>query len=285
MGPSFRYHVATVVAIFLALGLGMVIGSSHLQEALVDRLRVQLSELSNRFANEIIPLRKVNEQQARAIELLTARTTRGALPHTRVAIAVTGDYGDAAQQAAHALRQAGATVESTTTFPASFTTRLDIGLPSLMQDLGEQRPAGQDRRTTVFQLIARLMAQGGSSRDLQRLTEARLIEADGEYRRRVNLVVLIGGARDEGARRWESIDFPLIEQFEEIGTTVVGAEPEAAAQTYIPAYQSKSVSTVDNIDTGIGLTCLVLLAGGERGSYGVKSTARDGLLPLGAQRP
>ncbi|MBM3494607.1 MAG: hypothetical protein FJX72_09880, partial [Armatimonadetes bacterium] len=51
MGPGFRYHVATIVGVFMALGLGMVIGSSYIQEALVERLRLQLTQLNERFTN------------------------------------------------------------------------------------------------------------------------------------------------------------------------------------------------------------------------------------------
>ena len=281
MGPSFRYHVATIVAVFLALAVGMVIGSSHLQEALVDRLRVQLRELSDRFTNEIQPLRKENESKGKALALLTARVTRGALTDKRVAVAVTGDYGDAAQQAAEALRQAGATIESTTVFPSSFPVRLEIGLPTLAKSLRGQYSPSDDNRAVVFRTIASLIARGAPSQILTNLTEAHLIQADGGYGHRADAVVLIGGSRDESDRRWLSVDQPLIEQLSEMDATVIGTEPESSVQSYIRAYQSKNISTVDNVDTEIGRTCLVLLVGGERGAYGVKNTARDGLLPLG----
>ncbi len=282
MGPSFRYHVATIVAIFLALGVGMIIGSSHLQEALAERLRVQLRDLNQRFTNEIQPLRKDNEEKAKAIAILISRVTRHALDRTRVAVVVTGDYGDAAQRASEALRQAGASVESTTTFPPSFPMRLEVALPSLAPTLRGRQDPSADARTKVFRTLAGLIAQGGDPSELARLTETNLIEASGEYRRRVNAVVLMGGARDQTERRWLSVDYPLIEQFGELGTTVVGAEPSDAVQSYVPAYQAKGIATVDNVDTDIGRTCLILLIRGGKGSYGIKGTARDGLLPLGA---
>jgi len=281
MGPGFRYHVATIVAIFMALGVGMIIGSSHLQEALVERLRVQIRDLNNRFTNEIQTLRKDNEEKAKAIQILTTRLTRHALDNTRVAIVVTGDYGDAAQTAAGALRDAGAIVESTTVFPPSFPMRLEIGLPSLAPTLRQRADEPVDGRAALFRTIATIIARGGQSEELKKLTDANLIEANGDYRRRVSAVVLIGGGADATDKRWLSVDYPLIEQLDQIGTTVIGAEPTGAVLSYIPAYQAKGLSTVDNVDTEIGRTCLVLLLRGDKGSYGTKPTARDGLLPLG----
>ena len=35
---SFRYHLVTIVAVFLALGLGVLAGTTVLDQALVDRL-------------------------------------------------------------------------------------------------------------------------------------------------------------------------------------------------------------------------------------------------------
>jgi len=282
MGPGFRYHVATIVAIFLALGVGMVIGSSHLQEALVERLRIQLRELNERFTNEIQPLRKDNEEKSKALGILAARVTRNALKDIRVALVVTGDYGDAAQQAADAMRKAGAALESTTVIPPSFPMRLDVGLPALLPALkGALEDPQVDGRSLVFRRLASLIAFGGAPQIRKRFEEANLIEPNGSYGSKVNAVVLIGGARDVAERRWQTVDYPLIDQLLALGATVIGAEPSDAAQTYIPAYQAKGISTVDNVETEIGRTCLVLLVRGDRGSYGMKKTARDGLLPLG----
>lgn len=282
MGPGFRYHVATLVAVFMALGVGMVIGSSHLQEALVERLQVQLRNLNERFASEIQPLRKENEEKTKAISALITRVTYKALDGKTVALVVTGDYGDAAQQAADALKKAGATLESITTIPPSFAMRLEVGLPAIIPVLKKQPADAEiDGRTLVFRNLAMLIARGNMPQILERLTEANLIEATGEYRRKVDAVILVGGARDLTERRWQSLDYPLIDQLKELGTTVIGAEPSDAVQTYMRAYQAKGISTVDNVDTEIGRACLVLLVQGDKGSYGTKGTARDGLFPLG----
>lgn len=284
MAPGFRYHVITIVAIFMALGVGMVVGSSHLQEALVERLQVQLAALGRRFTDEIEPLRQRTEEQKRLLNLLATRLTHNRLTDRRVAVVVTGDYGDAAHRATDELRSAGAEIVSLTTIPSTFPDRLDAVRARLTQVLPEIAASADDPRSGVLRLLSRRIVYGGSRSDLTELVDANLIETDGNYNRPVHLVILFGGANAAMGKRWSSVDLPLIDGLLETGARVIGAEAEAADVSYITAYQSKGISTVDNVDTEIGQTTLVLLASGDRGSYGIKDTARDGLLPSGERQ-
>ena len=42
---SFRYHIVTIVAVFLALAIGLLAGSAFVQPELVDQLRIQTDRL------------------------------------------------------------------------------------------------------------------------------------------------------------------------------------------------------------------------------------------------
>jgi Copper transport outer membrane protein, MctB len=60
-----------------------------------------------------------------------------------------------------------------------------------------------------------------------------------------------------------------------LAVEVTETEPSA-----VPVYKRMSLSTVDAIDTDVGrLAAAVVLAGGPSGSYGVKDSAEDGVLP------
>jgi copper transport outer membrane protein MctB len=63
------------------------------------------------------------------------------------------------------------------------------------------------------------------------------------------------------------------------GAPVVGIERTDEEPSRIPAYRSRGLSSVDSVDTYVGRVALaVLLAGGEEGHYGLKSTA-DAVVP------
>ncbi|MBM3496284.1 MAG: hypothetical protein FJX72_18475, partial [Armatimonadetes bacterium] len=191
-------------------------------------------------------------------------------------------YADGAGTCVEALEAAGGAVQSVTKLAPSFSFRIETSADSVVSDLRRRRPGISEGREGVVKVLAAVIARGGSASDLRALTGARLIEPQGDYDRPVNAVVLIGGGRDETDRRWEAVDQPIIDELAEFGIVVVGVEPSDSVQSYIPAYQAKSISTVDNVDTPIGRAAMVLLVSGERGSYGTRATARDGVVPPGA---
>src|SRR5512132_4402933 len=42
---NFRYHIVSIIAVFLALGVGLLLGTTFLDDALEDQLRGDLEEL------------------------------------------------------------------------------------------------------------------------------------------------------------------------------------------------------------------------------------------------
>ncbi|MEX2421373.1 MAG: copper transporter, partial [Actinomycetota bacterium] len=49
---SFRYHIVTIVAVFLALGLGVLAGTTVIDQQIVDGLRAQIVQ-ANRQVGEL----------------------------------------------------------------------------------------------------------------------------------------------------------------------------------------------------------------------------------------
>jgi hypothetical protein len=64
------------------------------------------------------------------------------------------------------------------------------------------------------------------------------------------------------------------------GVPAVGVETSDALPSAVDAFDKASLSSVDFVDTHVGRFALALLLAGARpGSYGLKPTARDGILP------
>jgi hypothetical protein len=65
-----------------------------------------------------------------------------------------------------------------------------------------------------------------------------------------------------------------------VGAPAVAVELSRVPQSGIPHYSRSGLSTVDGIETPLGALALILLLGGsERGDYGIRDTAEDGILP------
>jgi len=64
------------------------------------------------------------------------------------------------------------------------------------------------------------------------------------------------------------------------GVPAVGVERSQRGPSAMTAFAKQHLSTVDDLDTEAGRVALVLLLGGATpGQYGVKKTAKDGVLP------
>ena len=56
---DFRYHVVSIIAVFLALSVGLVLGASFLKEAAVSGLDTQVQDLArnNRIEERLAQLK------------------------------------------------------------------------------------------------------------------------------------------------------------------------------------------------------------------------------------
>ena len=75
------------------------------------------------------------------------------------------------------------------------------------------------------------------------------------------------------------MDKVIVEIAESYNIPVLGVEKLHVDFSYIPRYQTLGISTVDNVDTIIGQTSLVLVINGKEGHYGVKKSANS-LMPF-----
>ena len=84
---DFRYHIVSLVAVFLALGLGLLIGAAVLDQVTVDQLEGRLDSLSGDLdgvRRENTELRADRDRASAVVDALAPRITEGALTDERV---------------------------------------------------------------------------------------------------------------------------------------------------------------------------------------------------------
>jgi hypothetical protein len=118
---NLRYHIVSITAVFLALGIGLTLGSSFLDRVTVDRLESQLQDVEGRVArtnaeNEALG-RRVDAFERRDEDLATEipeRLLAGRLEAVPVlVIAAEGTNEELVGQTVGALSSAGADVAGT----------------------------------------------------------------------------------------------------------------------------------------------------------------------------
>ena len=122
---DFRYHIVSLISVFLALAVGIALGAGPLKETIGDTLTGQVQQLRSEKDSLRTQLDDANGDLADAttyIDATAGRLLPDALPGRRVAVVLLGDV-PAKQHGAidDRLAQAGATVSAEVTLGASWT--------------------------------------------------------------------------------------------------------------------------------------------------------------------
>ncbi len=283
---TWRYHLLSLVAVFLALGLGVLVGISLSdngavetgQSVLVDDIQREIDNLTNQ--NGAL-------ERERAVNLRFQDDTfpfivGGRLQGKRIALVASSAAGDEIQRKmTSAVHGAGGQVVSTTTLnprydAAATTAKLKAELRN------DPRFATLDEAalaSVAGRQLARDIGKGGGVRVLNSLQGAMVDSMNGNYDVPVDAIVLVSRGENDQSPGYADLEESFLLGAKELGLLTVGAEPADAPLSEIPLFQSADVSSVDNLDSRIGQVSLVFILSGEKGAFGVKPTA-DLLIPI-----
>ncbi|MEA2449859.1 MAG: hypothetical protein QOG63_1791 [Thermoleophilaceae bacterium] len=275
---DFRYHALSLVAVFLALGIGIVLGSS-LGDSLVSAAN---RDVRGSLQNDVIQARESARTAAAAVEhrddFISAsfdRLAGNSLRGRRVAIVASGGLPQEIEADVRgAVADAGGTIDS--------VSRMDAApdLPDLGNKLGGRfaalGSAGADLRP-LSRRFAQALVHGGAIG--RKLKAAYPDQFAGDFKGADAVVYYRAGIdRDAQSQRFESA---LVEGVRASGGPAVGVEAASTDPSQIPFYDNAGLSTVDNVDQPAGHAALALALAGARGNFGFKDTA-DAPLPAAA---
>jgi len=310
---TFRYHLLTIVAVFLALGLGVVAGTTVIDQGLVDRLEQQTANANRsaelareRAGTSGAELSRAVDLTEQALPLLTEGKLAGA---RMVLVTDEGTGADVVDSVTKGVAAAGADVTAVISTTPAAAGRDAKSREALATLLGEPPTSSSDALTAAMaeQLASRLVVGARGEEDiLYQLLEGGFLEAgQGSGLKKVNnqlpgvggpgqsFVVLSGGA---GVPSMEPSSFlePLTGDLVRQDAYVSAAEPGNAEYQFVTELRdgglpdSKEMVTVDNADEPAGELALILatqslLRGEGGGNYGFKTGATDGPFPPLAQ--
>jgi hypothetical protein len=305
---DFRYHLVSLIAVFLAIALGIVIGTTQLNGRLVDNLQSQVSGLQTdkrgleaRTQQLQGQLDDVGGFEEAVGPTLVANTLTG-----RSVVLVVADRdvdSDAVEGVSALLGSAGATVNGTVQLTDQFTSsEQDSALQSYLTGTGlpagVTAPAGTDVGGRVAALLAQVLMIPGAGRADAGLPPAStatsavlsglgelgvLSKSDTSSVSAADFaVVLTTGAisgKNADARTHRLVQ--LAGALDERGSGTVVAGDGASAQNggLVAAVRAddtvgSSVSTVDNLTVPAGQISTVLAVAAEgRGDSGAYGTA------------
>jgi Copper transport outer membrane protein, MctB len=272
---DFRYHVTSLVAVFFALIIGIVVGvgisgrgfvdksERHKLESRIDRLQSRVDELSAQNDDLREQQRAGGAFMSDAYPVLMERRLAG----KRIAVVVVGGNGGATSS------DVNQTLEDADATTARYRAiKLPVAAPAVRRALAGV--PGYRLLPDAGRELAQEWVTGGKTPVADALTSVVVEEQRGSGAPPVDGVVVIpaGQARDGATRRFLE---GLYAGLGTGGVPVVVVEQSNTDVSVVPQFRGRSgFSTVDDVDTPSGRFALALLLGGApRGDFGLKPTA------------
>jgi len=299
---SFRYHLVSVIAIFLAIALGVVVGTSALNGAVVGDLRRQVSDLKSSDAAASAQARALQARAGNADQLAQtfgAKIAGAALAKVPVVLLGAPGASKSLKDAiASEITAAGGTVAARLQLSNDFidpkrANDIKSLSTSAIRPIGLQLPVTDDSGTLAGALLGFVLLGHGQSTDLAQVlaglnTLNMLKTESGNPGSGKALVLVAPGSRPSGDPAAAMLQSFASEVALIGGPTVVAGDQQSATGAGLVAElrgndaTKKALSTVDDAGTALGNLTVVLTVSdalaGRKGSYGVAAGA-DALLP------
>jgi hypothetical protein len=174
---NFRFHLVSLVAVFLALGLGILVGSTVVDQKIVDRLDADIANVRRENAERRDTNKQLAQENAQLREFLD-----GVAPYANDArldgqsiavVAEDGVDGDTLKDAAQALRDAGAEVPGVVWLEDAWQLDDEKRVEALQTALGIDGSVTQTREVALNQLAERLAGESGAESSSTSTTRGR----------------------------------------------------------------------------------------------------------------
>jgi hypothetical protein len=281
MGYSARYHATSLVAVFLALAIGILIGAEFGGDALTNTRKDLEHSLTGNLQDARSRSDELSGRLARSDEFASRvypALVRDRLSGRRIGVVALGDLpGDTSSAIEDALGATGARLVGVG------VVREPVDLHGLSDDLAKTRFAdirrNPDTVTAFGTGVGRQLVRGGTLLDAVR--GQLFSRASGNFGALDGVIVVrqppeeMGPSQRATAAQLESA---LLGGIAGTRTPAVGVETSSAEPSSISFFGGNDLSSVDDVDATAGQVAMVFALLGAEGSFGVKGTA-DRLLP------
>jgi hypothetical protein len=281
MGYSARYHATSLIAVFLALAIGILIGAEFGGGTLTNTRRDLEQSLTGNLQDARARAGELSGELGRANEFSSAVypvLVRGRLRGRRIGLVALGGLpGDVSGAIDEALGPTGGRLVGVGVVREPVDTR------GLAGDLAKTRFAhiarNPDQQTAFAVGVGRQLVRGGTL--LERVRSRLFSRASGNFGALDGVIVVRDQPQDMGPLQRAAagrIESGLISGIVATRTPAVGVEGSTAEPSSISFFNGNDLTSVDDVDLVAGRLATVFALLGAEGSFGIKGSA-DRLLP------
>ena len=277
---DFRYHALSLVAVFLALMIGLLLGVAIGDQGLVssaernvrDSLRKDVRQANARSAD----LRRELNQRDRVDEALYPLLVEDRLAGQRIGLVGLGDLPDSTIRAVRdALENTGGRLSGVAV----------VGEPVPSGAAGSVKGASDPPTNGDYSRLGREVGSnlvvGGK---LTKGTSGSVLSSSSGKLNGLNGVIVFHAPRDlsgDDAATTDAFEAGFVDGLKSGEAEVSGIEETDTEPSQIQWFKDRGLPSVDNVDTLAGHAALVFVLPGANGSYGEKDSAQA-LLPNSA---
>jgi hypothetical protein len=281
VGYSARYHAVSLIAVFLALAVGILIGAEFGGDALTstrkdleNSLTGNLRDAQSRADELSGQLGRSNEFAERVYPVLVRNKLHG----RRIGVVAFGDLpGNTSAAIEDALESTGARLAGVG------VVREPVDLHALAGDLAKTRLAAIGRNPDVLTEfgagVGRQIVRGGTL--LERVRGHLFSRASGNFGGLDGVIVVRQQPEEMGPvqrANASQLEAALLNGITGTRTPAVGAETSTAEPSSVSFFHGNDLSSVDDVDLPAGRLATVFALLGAEGSFGIKGSANQ-LLP------
>ncbi|ONI71378.1 hypothetical protein BWI15_14405 [Kribbella sp. ALI-6-A] len=308
---DFRYHIVSIVAIFFALGAGVVLGAGPLKGTASEVVQAQAErdrQALEQARADAIQAKSLDKYRDDYVSKVTAGLTDGKLAGRRIAIVtMPGSDGDMTNAIQESLEGAGGQV---TTRVALDSKMFDQGQRQLIEPLVNELVTPDitfPADSNTYQRAGLILARGVLAREqnkaidaestkiLSGMSDSKLISVKPTPKDRADLVVVVAAKpptpAPDNSSYTDSVDFAEGLDLGSAGSVVAGMPESAQNGGLLKALRgdsdaTKIISSVDvaNMPSGQATIVFALVeqVGGKAGQYGGVD-AKNGVAPSAVQ--
>jgi hypothetical protein len=281
MGYSARYHATSLIAVFLALAVGILIGAEFGGDALNGTRKNLENSLVGNLQDARGRVEDLNGELGHADEFdekVYPVLTRDRLLGQQFALVAFGNLpGEITSAVEEALGPTGAKLVGVG------VVREPVDTTNLAEELANTRfselATEPEQMNELGTGVGRQIVIGGTLPEVVR--SGLFTHASGEFGALDGVIVVRSQPEGMGPVQRSTanaLETSMLKGITATRVPTVGVESTTTEPSSISFFQTNELSSVDDIDTTAGEVALVYALLGDEGSFGVKSSA-DRLLP------
>lgn len=288
MHINMKYYIVSIGAIFISLGIGILVGYNlNYDQELSKQQASVISDLDNKFdalkvTNDNLEksLADLSDDYDKAIAFINDNVNNlvvGRLTDKNIGIISTNQDNDYTKEINEIITTANGNVAF------DITLNNNIFNEKKIEELATKLNSEIKDTKDIMAYIEEALSESNATLKLKELEDAEMIKINSlnENYQSYNSVVIVGGNNGKlGKEQYENIDKILIETLKDKDKNIVGVQQSNTKFSYVDLYFNDKVTTIDNVDEGIGKLSLVMVLQDSSiaGKFG-KLEGSDSIIP------